>query len=71
MTVAPTPEGYAVTVTNRSERIAPMVILKAKDAAGQLLAPAFWSDNFFALLPGATKTVVCRTEGAKAEIELN
>ncbi len=70
VTVAQGPEGYAVTLTNRSGRVVPMNILKAKDEAGNLIVPAWWSDNFFALLPGQTKTVTCRTEGAQARIEL-
>ena len=70
VTVEPTPEGYAVTLANRSGRVIPMNILKAKDETGNLIVPAWWSDNFFALLPGQTKTVTCRTEGAQARIEL-
>ena len=52
--------GLSVTLTNKSGRISYMNILKLKDAAGELVAPAFWSDNFFPLLPGETKTVSCR-----------
>ncbi|MBQ5530360.1 MAG: hypothetical protein IIT99_07880, partial [Bacteroidales bacterium] len=33
------------------------------DAAGNLIVPAYWSDNFFSLLPHETKEVTCRTEG--------
>jgi exo-1,4-beta-D-glucosaminidase len=54
-----------VTLTNKSGVIAYMNILKAKDAAGNLVVPAWWSDNFFPLLPGETKTVTCRTEGVQ------
>ncbi len=53
---------WTVTVSNKSSVIAYMNILKALDAKGELVAPAFWSDNFFALLPGQTKKVTCRTE---------
>jgi len=60
-----------VTLTNRSDVISYMNILKAKDASGQLVAPAYWSDNFFALLPGQTKTVTCQAEGENINIELN
>lgn len=51
---------YTVTLVNNSPVISYMNILKAKDADGELVVPAFWSDNFFPLLPGQTKTVTCR-----------
>lgn len=51
---------YTVTLVNNSSFISYMNILKAKDADGELVVPAFWSDNFFPLLPGQTKTVTCR-----------
>lgn len=51
---------YTVTLVNNSQFISYMNILKAKDADGELVVPAFWSDNFFPLLPGQTKTVTCR-----------
>ena len=53
---------YAVTLVNNSSVISYMNILKALDEDGQLVIPAFWSDNFFPLLPGQTKTVTCRVE---------
>ena len=57
---------YNVAVTNNSEYISYMNILKAKDAEGNLVVPAFWSDNFFPLLPGQTKTVTCKAENVVA-----
>jgi exo-1,4-beta-D-glucosaminidase len=57
-----------VTLTNNSPFIAYMNILKAKDADGNLIVPAFWSDNFFPLLPGQAKTVTCRIA---ADMEVN
>lgn len=62
---------YEVTLVNKSNVISYMNILKAKDAAGNLVVPAYWSDNFFALLPGQTKTVTCRTDAEGVEIELD
>ena len=53
---------WAVTLSNRSPVIAYMNVLQALDAAGELVVPAFWSDNFFPLLPGQTKTVTCRAD---------
>lgn len=55
-----TEEGIRVTVTNKSDRISCLNILKLKDETGNLIVPAFWSDNFFPLLPGQSKTVECR-----------
>ena len=66
-----TVEGDRVTLENKSGVIAYMNILKAKDAAGNLVAPAYWSDNFFPLLPGEKKTVTCRTETEDVHFELD
>ena len=63
--------GYAVTLVNKSQVIAYMNILKALDGEGQLVIPAYWSDNFFPLLPGQTKTVSCRTEASDIHFELD
>ena len=57
-----TVEDGRVTLTNRSDILVPMVILKAKDTDGNLVVPAYWSDNFFPLLPGEKKTVSCQVE---------
>ena len=62
---------YTVAVTNNSEYISYMNILKAKDANGELIVPAFWSDNFFPLLPGETKTVTCKVDTTDLVIELD
>ena len=66
-----TVEGDKVTLTNKSDVIAYMNILKAKDADGNLVAPAWWSDNFFPLLPGETKTVTCKTDAENVHFELD
>ena len=66
-----TVEGNKVTLTNKSDVISYMNILKAKNADGNLIVPAFWSDNFFPLLPGQTKTVTCRTDAADVKFELS
>ena len=49
-----------VTLTNKSPRVAFFNRLAALNADGELIAPAWWSDNFFSLRPGQTKTVTCR-----------
>ena len=64
-----TVEGNKVTLTNKSSVIAPMNILKAKGADGNLLPETFWSDNFFPLLPGQSKTVTCGIDGADIELD--
>ena len=64
-------DGVEVTLTNRSEVISYMNILKAKDADGQLVVPAWWSDNFFPLLPGETRTVTCKVSCEGVNIELD
>ena len=64
--------GYTVTLANKSSVISYMNILKALDKDGNLAVPAYWSDNFFPLLPGQTKTVTCRTAVSKdIHIEIN
>ena len=62
---------YSVILTNKGRSISYMNILKALDENGELVVPAYWSDNFFALLPGQTKTVNCRTEKKNVNIILN
>ena len=63
--------GNEVTLTNKSDVIAYQNILKALDSQGNLVVPAFWSDNFFPLLPGQTRTVTCRVEGTDVRFELD
>ena len=59
-------DGFQLTLTNHSEVIAYQNILKALDKKGQLIPAALWSDNFFALVPGESRTVLCRLpEGVK------
>ena len=60
-----------VTLTNNSDTIAPMVILKAFNAKGELAAPAFWSDNFIPLLPRETRVVTCHGDGSIVKIEID
>ena len=50
---------YTVTLSNESNTIAYQNILKAKNADGELIPAALWSDNFFSLVPGESKTVTC------------
>ena len=59
MEVARAEEGFFVTLTNHSPVIAYQNILKALDEKGQLIPAVLWSDNFFALVPGESRTVLC------------
>ena len=71
MTVEEKDGTYTVTLVNKSDVISYMNILKAKDAEGNLVVPAYWSDNFFSLLPGQAKTVTCcaGVNGVKVELD--
>ena len=62
---------YTVVLANNSQVISYMNILKAKDKDGNLVVPAIWSDNFFALLPGQTRTVTCKADAKGLCIELD
>jgi len=62
--------GYAVTLVNNSPVVAYMNVLKAKDQNGQLVVPAFWSDNFITLLPDQVKTVTCMTDRTDVNFEI-
>ena len=66
-----TVEGGKVTLVNKSNVISYMNILKAKDAEGNLVVPAYWSDNFFPLLPGQTKVVTLETPAEGFHVELD
>ena len=62
---------YTVVLKNDSQYVSYMNVLKAKDAKGNLVVPAYWSDNFFPLLPGQTKTVTCKVDKEGLTIELD
>ena len=69
MTVTEADGKYVVTLVNKSDVISYMNVLKAKDAEGNLVVPAYWSDNFFPLFPGQTKTVTCCAEVDGIQVE--
>ena len=60
-----------VTLVNKSGVISYLNILKAKDAAGNLVVPVTWSDNFFPILPGETKVVTFSAPTREFHIELD
>ncbi len=51
---------YETTVSNPSDKVVFMISLKAKNQQGQLICPAYWSDNYFSLAPGESRTVTCQ-----------
>ena len=51
---------YEVTVSNPTDKAAFMVRLTAKGEDGELICPAYWSDNYLTLAPGESRTVTCR-----------
>ena len=51
---------YEVTVSNPTDKAAFMVRLTAKGGDGELICPAYWSDNYLTLAPGESRTVTCR-----------
>ena len=56
-----------VSLENRSEVVAFFVDMKLKDAAGEIIVPAFWNDNFVTLAPGESRTFTCSTESLPAD----
>lgn len=58
-------EQYEVTVSNPTDKVAFMIRLTAKDEKGQLICPAYWSDNYLTLAPDETRTVSLTTPGNK------
>ena len=69
MTTKKLAEGvYEATITNISDKVAFMTRLTAKNPQGELLCPAYWSDNYLTLAPGETRTVTCRIPTAPKEV---
>ena len=50
---------YEATVSNPSDKVAFMIRLTAKNQNGELICPAYWSDNYLTLAPGESRTVCC------------
>jgi exo-1,4-beta-D-glucosaminidase len=72
LSVKPGAEGlYEATVSNPSDKVAFMVRLTAKDQNGDLICPAYWSDNYLTLAPGESRTVTCRMPSLAADTTVN
>ena len=48
-----------LTLANNSDCVAFFIRLSAKNAAGELIVPAFWSDNYVSIPPRAELQVTC------------
>ena len=59
-----TSTGVTATLVNASSVISYQNVLKLVDAGGEIIEPSFWDDNYFPVLPGETKTVVCKVPDA-------
>ena len=72
LSAKPLSEGlYEATVSNPSDKVAFMVRLTAKDQKGELICPAYWSDNYLTLAPGESRTVTCRMPSLAADTTVN
>ena len=71
VSVKPKAEGlYEVSVSNPSDKVAFMIRLAARDQNGKLICPAYWSDNYFSLAPGDSRTVTCRMPSQSGNVQL-
>ena len=57
-----TADGIEVTLENKADVVAFFVRMALKDADGEYIVPAFWSDNLVTLAPGQTQTFTCKAE---------
>ncbi|MCQ2180671.1 MAG: glycoside hydrolase family 2 [Bacteroidales bacterium] len=60
-----------VRMRNASSRIAFFNQLMVKDSDGEPVAPSFYSDNFFTLMPGESKSVTIESPETPAVLELS
>jgi exo-1,4-beta-D-glucosaminidase len=50
---------YEVELDNQSNTIAFFLNLSVLDSKGSMIFPLFWEDNYFSILPGEKRTVLC------------
>lgn len=62
-----TAAGFEVTLKNKADIVAFFVRMALKDADGEYVVPAFWSDNLVTLAPGQTLTFSCSAEEIPSE----
>lgn len=56
-------DNIEVTLTNASDVVAFFVDLQVKGADGEIIVPAYWSDNLVSLAPGQSQTLVWKSNG--------
>ena len=67
-----TAEGLEVTLENKSSVVAFFVRMALKDAEGEYVVPAYWSDNLVTLAPGQSLTFTCTADLPKdATVEVD
>jgi exo-1,4-beta-D-glucosaminidase len=72
LSVKPVSEGiYEAEISNPSDKVAFMVRLTAKDQNGELICPAYWSDNYLTLAPGESRTVSCQMPSLAANTSVS
>ena len=72
LSVKPSSEGlYEATVSNPSDKVAFMIRLTAQNQQGELICPAYWSDNHLTLAPGESRTVTCRMPSLASDTAVN
>ena len=69
METTPVDDGVRVKVTNNTNTVAYQIILKAFAKDGNLVAGPVWEDNFFSLIPGESRTVLCKAAGADIKLD--
>ncbi len=67
--VTPSKEGYSIEIANEGNSVAYQIVLKLIGEDGQLVVPAFWSDNFFSMAPHTRKTLTVSYDGAPASVK--
>jgi len=60
-----------LTLMNNSDCVAFFIRLSAKNAAGNLIVPAFWSDNYVSLQPHAELQLTCTLSEAPQSVTLS
>lgn len=54
-----------ITLENTANQVAFFIRLALKDKNGELITPAFYSDNYLSIEPGATRMVTCQLTGSQ------
>jgi hypothetical protein len=60
----------SATVRNTGKSVAAMVRLSLRDRAGERVLPAIYSDNYFWLLPGESRSITVTTPSSASGLKL-